>query len=1113
MKYARSILSSILVFTLAFSLLGGVAYASPVEEQEDDVQTQSGASQDDTQMNSQTISEEESAEIAEEANGDSSEYTMVNAADNIEYVYIDELLLAVGEEENILFGLYDDQAILSDAVLMLQRSDTGEYLLIEADTLLDNSALFKFSFDSENNAAAYVITGIRYDIEGDDASYEATFVYEKENNEYGFELVTKELKNVLSAGTNNESVSDGDATVITITDEEELVVTNSVEEALDAVIETGDVATNAENDSTQDSSSELSTFAATSAREEYLIIALDPGHGAGDSGAIGNGVLEKDANWAIAVAMKAELETYAGVSVHMVRGQNECPGLQQRVDNAVAVGADVFISLHNNSGGGGVATGSEVWVPNTSSYNYDTHVVGTALANKILEQLSKLGLYNRGVKTRTIDGATTDYYGVIRASRAAGIPGIIVEHAFVDNASDASKLRDTTFLAKLGMADALGVAQYFNLQKEEYASSIASIQYQAHVQKIGWQVAVYDNKITGTLGKALRLEAFNLKLVNQEVSGGIEYRVNGVIKGWDNTWSSDGQNAGTMGEAQAIQTVQIRLTGEMAQKYDVYYRVHSQTFGWLDWASNGASAGSDGYGYRIEAMQIQLVEKSTGISPVGDGTAFIKKTTSSDEPQIYYQAHVGQIGWQGIRLDGTMAGTNGQALPIEALIVSLETGAYSGGLQVSSQVQTYGWLDWVNSGTLSGTSGESKRAEAIRIKLTGDIANHYDIYYRTYCQTNGWLDWATNGEPAGTQGVGRRMEAIEIRLVNKTTGTAPANTTEPFYPTSPKIMYEAHVAKTGWQGSVIEGATAGTVGLARSIEALTISNNTKDVAGSIEYRTHVQTYGWQGWSSDGSVSGTTGQGKRMEAIQIRLTGALADNYDIYYRVHCQTFGWLDWACNGSEAGSAGYGYRMEAIEIKLVKKNEAAPGNTAIPYREYGASKIMGPSQTTVAQMVAYFNSSGYSYPSGTYSQYGAATINDWCRILLEEANQEGVRAEVVMCQSMKETGWLQFGNQVKVWQCNFAGIGATNGGASGADFSVYGSEGVRMGLRAQVQHLKAYASTAPLVSECVDPRFNLVTRGVAPSLEQLNGRWAVPGVGYGEGILSMINTLFRYNK
>lgn len=168
---------------------------------------------------------------------------------------------------------------------------------------------------------------------------------------------------------------------------------------------------------------------------------------------------------------------------------------------------------------------------------------------------------------------------------------------------------------------------------------------------------------------------------------------------------------------------------------------------------------------------------------------------------------------------------------------------------------------------------------------------------------------------------------------------------------------------------------------------------------------------------------------------------------------------------------------------------------------------IMGRSLTTVDEMVAWYRSKSKTYPSGTYTKYGAANIEDFCKILLEEAQAEGVRAEVVFSQAMKETGWLQFGGQVKPDQCNFAGIGAVDGGAAGADFSSNGSNSVRIGLRAQVQHLKAYASKDALNQACVDPRFHLVTRGVAPTVNGLTGRWAT-ATDYGAGLTKLVNEL-----
>ncbi|MDO4183427.1 MAG: GBS Bsp-like repeat-containing protein, partial [Coriobacteriia bacterium] len=163
---------------------------------------------------------------------------------------------------------------------------------------------------------------------------------------------------------------------------------------------------------------------------------------------------------------------------------------------------------------------------------------------------------------------------------------------------------------------------------------------------------------------------------------------------------------------------------------------------------------------------------------------------------------------------------------------------------------------------------------------------------------------------------------------------------------------------------------------------------------------------------------------------------------------------------------------------------------------------IMGASSATAAMMVARYNQMGKPYPSAALSRGGAGSIEEFCTILYEEAVAEGVKSEVVFAQAMHETGWLQFGGDVSVEQFNFSGIGATGGGVPGNSFS-----SVREGLRAQVQHLKAYASTAALVNPVVDPRFTYVTRGCAPTVEDLGGRWAAGG-GYGDALRYQISQL-----
>ena len=207
-----------------------------------------------------------------------------------------------------------------------------------------------------------------------------------------------------------------------------------------------------------------------------ITIALDPGHGGSDPGASANGLVEKDLTLAVGRALKAELETYQGVRVHMTREDDSRPSenisqdLSARVASSVAAGASALVSLHCNSGTAG-SSGAEVWYPNASSYNYSTHTQGAALATAIQNQLTSLGLTDRGIKTRDNpyydypDGSTGDYYAISRHARLSNLTGIIVEHAFLTSASDAARLREPGFVQSLAMADAAGIAQALGLSK------------------------------------------------------------------------------------------------------------------------------------------------------------------------------------------------------------------------------------------------------------------------------------------------------------------------------------------------------------------------------------------------------------------------------------------------------------------------------------------------------------------------------------------------------------------------------------------------------------------------------------------------------------------------
>lgn len=136
------------------------------------------------------------------------------------------------------------------------------------------------------------------------------------------------------------------------------------------------------------------------------------------------------------------------------------------------------------------------------------------------------------------------------------------------------------------------------------------------------------------------------------------------------------------------------------------------------------------------------------------------------------------------------------------------------------------------------------------------------------------------------------------------------------------VEYRVHAQTYGWMDYVSDGATGGTTGQTKRMEAIQIRlGSSIGKTGSVEYRVHMQTYGWGDWVKDGQVAGTVGEAKRVEAIQIRLSNSLSSIYDVYYRVHMRGIGWGTWARNGETAGTVGEARQIEAIQIKVESKS------------------------------------------------------------------------------------------------------------------------------------------------------------------------------------------------
>ena len=228
------------------------------------------------------------------------------------------------------------------------------------------------------------------------------------------------------------------------------------------------------------------------AAAKSVVIVLDPGHDTTHNGCHYDSFIEENADLAIAMYCKQELETYKGVKVYMTRTTLDCPYgadpsttagcLSGRISYALSVGANAIVSLHNDldSDYDPNVSGCKIIIPN-AFYRPDICLAGLGLAQSILPQLTATGLginnwklcpngtgivYRNSSVGTYPDGTPKDYYALINKAKTAGIPCVIVEHAYCTSPSDlANHLSSQAQLQQLGVADARGIAAYYGLSK------------------------------------------------------------------------------------------------------------------------------------------------------------------------------------------------------------------------------------------------------------------------------------------------------------------------------------------------------------------------------------------------------------------------------------------------------------------------------------------------------------------------------------------------------------------------------------------------------------------------------------------------------------------------
>ena len=386
----------------------------------------------------------------------------VKAENRLNYILVESPYLESPNTQNVVVSWGDGTEQISNMRITVQKEDgsTEEWTCSNQSGYL---YVFSKEYVDESEQSTYKVTDIRFE----ENQQEQCFLLTDLNVEAEFG-VNKAYDGIeeLQPLDPEDAV---ETSIVTIDENGETEAQDNIASALTAVSE------------------EMGAVAGIRSAEKAgeIVVALDPGHDNRHGGTSGSGLTEQELTLKIAKYAKAELETYNGVKVYMTRTTAACPYpktgtsgacIEKRVQAAAEAGAKIYVSLHLNSGAAS-ANGAEIIIPN-SSWKPQLSTQGKELAEKILNELTAVGLNKRPTpiysKDTTVnekypDGSISDYYSVQICAKEAGIPGIIVEHAFLSNANDVNKfLKTEAGLKKLGVADATGIAKYLGLSKGQW---------------------------------------------------------------------------------------------------------------------------------------------------------------------------------------------------------------------------------------------------------------------------------------------------------------------------------------------------------------------------------------------------------------------------------------------------------------------------------------------------------------------------------------------------------------------------------------------------------------------------------------------------------------------
>ena len=1027
----------------------------------------------------------------------------ISENDLINYVYLEETE-TTNSYENVVLSLKDEYKNASNAILTYTDSSNKSYQ-VNSSNQNDSEVLFKIENLTEGT---YQLSSMTFEMDGN--VYQSTFTSDYNAS---FSVVN---------GVSTQSLDNCDEEVEEYANDSSMKVVEatSLDEALDAV----------------------KSVKARSHNGNYVVY-LDAGHDNTHTGARGvNGIKEETYTLAIAQACRDELQQYSNVEVHMCRddyGNCPYPGTSSvqcntnRVQDAANKGADLYIALHLNSANGS-AHGAEVYVSNNSAY----YSQGANLANKIVDQLKALGLSAHGNAVKVnADANGVDKYTVIKHGVEHGINSMIVEHAFVDNYSDANYI--TNRYHDIGVADATAIANYLGLSKGP------------HVTLKGFTWQVHDDRILiGTAYEANTDVKFTFKSYNLGTHQWITLGEN-KTSNWQ-TWLPEKGNYWIYVEATANgHTTSQVMCFAVGKNYAPYVSLNGFTWQVFSDRINIGTA------YSTNTTDVRFTFKSYNLDTK-------KWTTLSNEKASNWQTWYPEKGNYWIYVEATLPnGYKTNQVMCFAVGRNYSTRAMSA-RSASPAVTTLSADDGI---AVQATESYYARLKGFTWQIQDDkilLGSAYDtndpdlrFTFKSYnLDTKKWevLDsnkksnWQTWKPYKGNYWVYCQATTSDGKSYDQTMCFAVGKN------------YASYVNLNGftWQmqddriliGSAYDTNDSGTQFSFKAYNLDTQKWETLSTFKSSNWQTWKPYKGnyWIYCQAKTSTGYTTDQvmcfavGKdygpyvhlngytwQMKSDAILVGSAYNTNdSDVKFTYKSYNLTTKQWQSLSDNSSSNWVTWKPERGNYWIYCQAKTSNGYTSDQTMCFAVSedysgnlyRIMGSSSITVDQMINFYENGkgnasydtfGESQYNGCLTQGGAPDIRTYCQIFKEEAENEGVKVEVAFTQAMLETGYLKFGGDVKPNQYNFAGIGATGNGNPGNSFG-----DVRTGIRAQIQHLKCYASTDSLNLAKVDPRWNNNLRGKAKYVEYLSipnnpygTGWAASAT-YGKDLLKLITNLYK---